>query len=101
MYIYIFFIDNATTVHCELYIRSFGSISPVTMVSTHETHNVYTYMILYIYIYIIYLSLICCMSVPFLFFGGGEHLIFSSSFCNTRVSNYDTFVHKMLYLLFL
>jgi len=26
--------DNATTVHCELYIRSFGSISPVTMVST-------------------------------------------------------------------
>lgn len=28
------FADNATNVHCELYIRSFGSISPVTMVST-------------------------------------------------------------------
>jgi hypothetical protein len=27
------FTDNATTVYCELYIRSFGSISPVTMVS--------------------------------------------------------------------
>jgi hypothetical protein len=27
------FTDNATTVYCELYIRSFGSISPATMVS--------------------------------------------------------------------
>lgn len=33
----IFFTDNATTVHCELYIRSFGSISPVTMVSVFQT----------------------------------------------------------------
>jgi len=41
MYKYMFFTDNATTVHCELYIRSFGSISPVTMVSTRKTPNVF------------------------------------------------------------
>nr|CAD7440737.1 unnamed protein product [Timema bartmani] len=32
-------LDNATTVHCELYIRSFGSISPVTMVFNVEFLN--------------------------------------------------------------
>lgn len=31
------FTDNATTVYCELYIRSFGSISPVTMVSLFQS----------------------------------------------------------------
>jgi len=35
------FTDNATTVHCELYIRSFGSISPVTMVSLVQSFRLF------------------------------------------------------------
>jgi len=33
--------DNATTVYCELYIRSFGSISPVTMVSLLQSFQIF------------------------------------------------------------
>jgi len=35
------FTDNATTVYCELYIRSFGSISPVTMVSLLQSFRTF------------------------------------------------------------
>ena len=35
------FTDNATTVYCELYIRSFGSISPVTMVSLLQSFRIF------------------------------------------------------------
>jgi hypothetical protein len=34
--------DNATTVYCELYIRSFGSINPNTMVSVLQAFWIFT-----------------------------------------------------------
>jgi hypothetical protein len=40
-YTILVFTDNATTVYCELYIRSFGSISPATMVSLLQFFRIF------------------------------------------------------------